>query len=94
MRFLPAGLPQSVLQLRPFVWVVDLYVLVGRVAPVLFVHKGQVCLNAGADKRNSLPLQALALPPLQVRLGFDGRHAGQLDEACLDALEVGERRMP
>ena len=92
--FPPAGPPQSVLQLRPFVWVVDLYVLVGRVAPVLFVHKGQVCLNAGADKRNPLPLQALALPPLQVRLGYDGRHAGQLDEACLDALEVGERRVP
>ena len=71
--FPPAGLSQSVLQPCPFVWVVELYVLVGRVAPVLFVHKGQVCLNAGADERNPLSLQAFALSSLQVRLGYDGR---------------------
>ncbi len=36
---------------------VDLYVLVGLAAPVLLVHKGQICLNAGADKGNPLLLQ-------------------------------------
>lgn len=92
--FPPAGLPQSVLQLRPFVRIVDLYVLVGLAAPVLLVHKGQICLNAGADKGDPLLLQSLALALLQVRLGYDGRHTGQLDEACLDSLKVGESRVP
>ena len=71
MHFPPAGLPQSVRQLRPF-----------------------VCLNAGADKGNPLLLQSLALALLQVRLGYDGRHTGQFDEACLDSLKVGESRVP
>lgn len=34
-----------------------------------------------ADKGNPLLLQSLALSLLQVRLGYDGRHTGQLDEA-------------
>lgn len=71
--FPPAGLPQSVRQLCPFVRIVDLYVFVGLAAPVLLVHKGQICLNAGADKGNPLLLQSLALALLQVRLGYDGR---------------------
>ena len=74
--------------------VVDLYLFVGLAAPVLFVHKGQICLNAGADERNPLLLQAFALSSPQMRLGYDGRHAGQLDEACLDSLKVGESRVP
>lgn len=82
-----------ILKLCPFVRIVDLYVLVGLAAPVLLVHKGQICLNAGADKGNPLLLQSLALALLQVRLGYDGRHTGQLDEACLDSLKVGESRV-
>ena len=39
-------------------------------------------------------LGLLALALLQVRLGYDGRHTGQLDEACLDSLKVGESRVP
>ena len=58
-----------ILKLCPFVRIVDLYVLVGLAAPVLLVHKGQICLNAGADKGNPLLLQSLALALLQVRLG-------------------------
>ena len=94
MHFPLAGPPWSVLKLCPLVWLVDLYVFVGRTAPVLLVHKGQICLNAGTDKGDALLLQSLALALLQVRLGYDGRHTGQLDQACLDALEVGEPCVP
>ena len=78
-----------ILKLCPFVRIVDFYVLVGLATPVLLVHKGQICLNARADKGNPLLLQSLALTLFQVRLGYDGRHAGQLDETCLDSLKVG-----
>lgn len=94
MCFPSAGSLGSILELCPFVRIVDLYVLVGLAAPVLLVHKGQICLNAGTDKGNPLLLQSLALALLQVRLGYDGRHTGQLDEACLDSLKVGESRVP
>ena len=76
MRFPSAGSLRAVLELCPLMRVVDLYLLVGLAAPVLFVHKGQICLNAGADERNPLLLQAFALSSPQMRLGYDGRHAG------------------
>ena len=93
MRF-PPGACVLVLVLCPFVWVVDLYVLAGRVAPAFFVHKGQICLNAGADEWNALRLQAIALALLQMSLGYDGRHAREFDEACLNSLEVGKPCVP
>lgn len=66
MCFPSAGSLGSILELCPFVRIVDLYVLVGLAAPVLLVHKGQICLNAGTDKGNPLLLQSLALALLQV----------------------------
>lgn len=68
MRFPPAGSLRSVLKLCPLMRVVDFYLFVGLAAPVLFVHKGQICLNVGADERDSLCLQTVALALLQMGL--------------------------
>ena len=92
--FPPAGLPQSVRQLRPFVRIVDLYVLVGLAAPVLLIHKGQICLNAGADKGNPLLLQSLALALLRCASDMTVGIPDSSTRLAWIRLRSGESRVP